>query len=400
MQKEDLRKQANLRLLQRTCSGSFSSSSQQPTSPQRNPPLVLTDILATATHVVLYEFNATSQNWNKCNIEGSLFLATSSGSNHHHNSNNSTHADDNHQPHHHHHHHHHHSYRLIVLNRNSTDNFLWPVTQSLQLQHEPPFLILKNSNSSSSSSSQDAAASNHNNTILGIWFHNADERVAVHSVLQQTVDRLRSVPTNPTVGTLSSEAAAPPPPLGTTAVEPPTTVAPPEPLPQFLMSSPPPPPVTTEPPLTPEELQPVVGNRSSNSNSVLRMDPTATAMAAVSLKTVLGIADPSSGPTLVSKEHRFVDGADDQNRVSAAASPLLVSPQPQPHFIPASATTGTTTTTTTTLPALALDKKSLQLTLLSLLQDDRFIDLVHSQYLKVVRTRAAKQQQPPPDGSS
>jgi hypothetical protein len=37
-----------------------------------------------------------------------------------------------------------------------------------------------------------------------------------------------------------------------------------------------------------------------------------------------------------------------------------------------------------------LDKKSLQLTLLSLIQDDRFIDLVHSQYLKVVRTRAAK----------
>lgn len=34
-----------------------------------------------------------------------------------------------------------------------------------------------------------------------------------------------------------------------------------------------------------------------------------------------------------------------------------------------------------------LDKKSLQLSLLSLIQDDRFIDLIHAQYLKVVRAR-------------
>jgi len=36
-----------------------------------------------------------------------------------------------------------------------------------------------------------------------------------------------------------------------------------------------------------------------------------------------------------------------------------------------------------------LDKKSLQLTLLSLLQDDRFIDIIHGQYLRVMKTRAA-----------
>jgi len=42
---------------------------------------------------------------------------------------------------------------------------------------------------------------------------------------------------------------------------------------------------------------------------------------------------------------------------------------------------------------LVLDKKSLQLSLLSLLQEDRFIDIIHSQYLKVVRKRAERQQQ-------
>jgi len=37
--------------------------------------------------------------------------------------------------------------------------------------------------------------------------------------------------------------------------------------------------------------------------------------------------------------------------------------------------------------AVVIDKKSLQLTLLSLIQDERFIDLIHAQYLKVVNAR-------------
>ena len=37
--------------------------------------------------------------------------------------------------------------------------------------------------------------------------------------------------------------------------------------------------------------------------------------------------------------------------------------------------------------SVVIDKKSLQLTLLSLIQDERFIDLIHAQYLKVVNAR-------------
>jgi mRNA-decapping enzyme 1B len=37
-----------------------------------------------------------------------------------------------------------------------------------------------------------------------------------------------------------------------------------------------------------------------------------------------------------------------------------------------------------------LDKKSLQLALLSLLHDERFLDLIHAQYLKVAHARANK----------
>jgi hypothetical protein len=39
----------------------------------------------------------------------------------------------------------------------------------------------------------------------------------------------------------------------------------------------------------------------------------------------------------------------------------------------------------------ALDKKSLQLALLSLIQEDRFLDLLHAQYLKVVRAHQQQQ---------
>ena len=46
-----------------------------------------------------------------------------------------------------------------------------------------------------------------------------------------------------------------------------------------------------------------------------------------------------------------------------------------------------TTTTIAAAPTLVLDKKSLQLTLLSLIQDDRFLDIVHGQYLRVIAAR-------------
>lgn len=47
---------------------------------------------------------------------------------------------------------------------------------------------------------------------------------------------------------------------------------------------------------------------------------------------------------------------------------------------------------------LVLDKKSLQLSLLSLIQDERFLDLIHAQYLKVVNARNAREQQARRDG--
>jgi len=283
---EEARKQANLRLLQRTC------------SPH------LTDILATATHAVLYEFDTALQNWKKCQTEGSLFLAA--------NANNK-------------------EYSLVILNRNSTDNFQLPIQSNLQLQHQEPYLILRLVD----------------DKILGIWFHNADERVAMHRVLQATVQTLREQP----------------PPESTSVVR---SASAPHPVASGSGSAP---------------------SNNNTTNSAASMDATERAMAAVSLKSVLGIGTDT---TTMESSH------------PAAAATAAPPPQSTPHPpIPAgaSASGGGTGTTTTTSP-ITLDKKSLQLALLSLIQDDRFLDLLHSQYLRVARSRAKKEQEQQQNGGA
>ena len=49
--------------------------------------------------------------------------------------------------------------------------------------------------------------------------------------------------------------------------------------------------------------------------------------------------------------------------------------------------------TNTNNNSILLDKKSLQLSLLSLIQDERFLDLIHAQYIKVSNARNAREQQ-------
>ena len=65
----------------------------------------------------------------------------------------------------------------------------------------------------------------------------------------------------------------------------------------------------------------------------------------------------------------------------------------------ATAATTTTTTTTNASPVsdnttstMVLDKKNLQLALMSLIQDERFLDLIHAQYVKVAQARANKKE--------
>ena len=244
---EQARKQANLRLLQRTV----------------DPTVV--DIVQTATHVVLYEYLEGA--WTKSGVEGSLFLANSTT-----------------------------TYQLIILNRNSTQNFQMLLNGTVQMQHDDPFLILKEKTEAAS-------------RIRGIWFHNADERVSMADVLQQTLNGLVQ-------GTLSVAA--------------PVHVAPP-------------------------------------ASYAAAAAPLAVVDSSAALAALLGVTSISGTAAVAVAQ------------AAPVAAVAVAAPQPQQ------------VENAPPVPAgIALDKKSLQLALLSLIQDDRFLDLVHSQYLRVAQARAKK----------
>lgn len=236
---EQARRQANLKLLQRTCDAHISS------------------ILQSATHTVLYEFK-NGQQWDKCGVEGSCFLVASTQA----------------------------VVQLVILNRNSASNFVLPVVPALQVQEQDPFLILQDT-------------SKQQQRTWGLWFHSADERIALTRELQTVVTQLA----NHTF--VFPTAAAP--------------VAAP-----------------TPPPRAPTD---VTQDERDH-------------LAALLSQTALGAARSQSAP-----------------------KPAATSSTPPP-----------------TMPggSVALDKKALQLTLLSLIQDERFLDLLHSQYLRVVHARAKK----------
>jgi mRNA-decapping enzyme 1B len=130
---EQARKEANLRLLQRSVDRSISN------------------ILGSATHVVLYEFSQDSQCWEKSDVEGSMFLAVRPT-----------------------------GYLLAILNRNSRDNYPIELSADFQLQHSDPYLIFRQPQ-------QDGKT-----VIRGIWFPNAAERISLNDMMQVVLEELRN----------------------------------------------------------------------------------------------------------------------------------------------------------------------------------------------------------------
>ncbi|CAB9524280.1 DCP1 decapping enzyme homolog b (Saccharomyces cerevisiae) [Seminavis robusta] len=276
---EDARKKANLRLLQRSIDANIQ------------------DIVGSATHVVLYEYIAP-QGWEKSQVEGSLFLVASQ-------------QQQQQQP----------SYSLAILNRHSTENFKVAITERFQLQHKEPYLIFKQSPK-----------------VLGIWFHNGNERVVMASLLNQVIQNLQQ-----------RAMAAPP------------------------MTPPRPPPPQQQPPPPQQQQQPAAAPPG--------MAVTAGRPAAVS---------PMATTTTAPRSHASVDSP--SQLIEPLMNSLFVAPPAPANSDSAAAGSDTSgsTTPTRSIPGVALDKKSLQLALLSLIQDERFIDLLHAQYLKVAHARASR----------
>ena len=306
---EEARKQANLRLLQRSIDKS------------------IVDIVGSATHVVLYEYQ-NPQGWEKSQVEGSLFLVAQQAG-----------QQQQQQQ----------QYSLVILNRNSTENFQGAVSKDFQLQHKDPYLIFKQTHK-----------------ILGIWFHNSNERVVMASLLNQVIYNLQH-----------NIAAPAPPPHHQQQQYQQQQQYPQQQPPSNAWGSPP----------------NISGGSSSNNknNNIQRagaspmtqylQPPTGTA-AAAGRPPAAHAESPSQliEPLMNSLLSPVVEAA----AANANAQQL---PPRQSNTTDTSADTPNTRAAAGA-PGVALDKKSLQLALLSLIQDERFIDLLHAQYLKVAHARA------------
>ena len=257
----DARRKANLRVLQRIDSS-------------------ILDIAGSATHVVLYEFNNAEQKWQKIDVEGSLFLSKRSDA-----------------P----------RFKLVVMNRNSRDNFDVPITGKFQMQVRDPYLIFREEKGVEGSSGS--------SKILGIWFHDDSEREAVSALLMKIVESLAKI----------------------------------------------------------EEME---TQHAANGKQILK-----------------GNGEGSGASDIADTVARSTVAVDEDAAASALLSPLSLSQQAVSPEASASNTAPNdpkNELSTQKFPHqnLVLDKKSLQLSLLSLIQDERFLDLIHAQYLKVAHARA------------
>mmetsp|Transcript_12144 Transcript_12144/g.14815 ORF Transcript_12144/g.14815 Transcript_12144/m.14815 type:complete len:308 (+) Transcript_12144:110-1033(+) len=277
---EDTRQKANLRVLQRI---------------DRS----IVEIMGSATHVVLYEFQDASQQWEKCDCEGSLFvvkrdLSAITGNDVETNS----------------------RFKIVILNRNSTENMEISLTATFQMQIREPYLIFRDSSMVTTPASEGGK-------IRGVWFHNDDERSKIGALLDRVVQNVASV----------------------------------------------------------ASLEKKHLNDSANASEVLEQKK-------LGKKQLQQKKLDQKGVNLTHVDgHKIIDTAD---AAAVLLSPLSISnstntesnvPKQQQHVAQQQQTY---------LNNNVLDKKSLQLSLLSLIQDERFLDLIHAQYIKVTHARASR----------
>lgn len=117
------------------------------TSIKRVDPYVK-NVLATATHVALYLFNTTKNEWEKTETEGALFVYGRNGEPFH---------------------------SIMVMNRLNRENVIEPIVKELDYQMQIPFLLYRNSK----------------NKIYGIWFFNREECIRITFLLESIMEGLK-----------------------------------------------------------------------------------------------------------------------------------------------------------------------------------------------------------------
>jgi mRNA-decapping enzyme 1B len=128
---------------------------------QRLDPAV-EDILITAAHVTLYDFNIDLNQWSRKDVEGSLFVVKRNA-----------------QP----------RFQFIVMNRRNTDNLVEDLLSDFEYELQPPYLLYRN------------AAQE----VNGIWFYNQHDCEAVASLFGRILNAYAKVPPKPKVSSTKSE---------------------------------------------------------------------------------------------------------------------------------------------------------------------------------------------------
>ncbi|CAM0950041.1 unnamed protein product [Alopecurus aequalis] len=128
---------------------------------QRLDPAV-EDILITAAHVTLYDFNIELNQWSRKDVEGSLFVVKRSS-----------------QP----------RFQFIVMNRRNTDNLVEDLLSDFEYELQPPYLLYRNSTQE----------------VNGIWFYNQHDCEAVATLFGRILNAYAKVPPKPKVPSMKSE---------------------------------------------------------------------------------------------------------------------------------------------------------------------------------------------------
>ncbi|XP_057464703.1 mRNA-decapping enzyme-like protein [Actinidia eriantha] len=128
---------------------------------QRIDPFV-EEILITAAHVTFYEFNIDLSQWSRKDVEGSLFVVKRNS-----------------QP----------RFQFIVMNRRNTDNLVENLLEDFEYEVQGPYLLYRN------------AAQE----VNGIWFYNRRECEEVANLFSRILNAYSKVPSKSKVSSAKSE---------------------------------------------------------------------------------------------------------------------------------------------------------------------------------------------------
>ncbi|KAL5197337.1 hypothetical protein ABZP36_000849 [Zizania latifolia] len=128
---------------------------------QRLDPAV-EDILITAAHVTLYDFDTNLNQWSRKDVEGSLFVVKRNA-----------------QP----------RFQFIVMNRRNTDNLVEDLLGDFEYQLQVPYIMYRN------------AAQE----VIGIWFYNSQECEDVANLFSRILNAFSKVPPKPKIPSIKSE---------------------------------------------------------------------------------------------------------------------------------------------------------------------------------------------------